>query len=185
MSSRELVYYVAVSLDHYIAQADGSVGGFLEEGKHIYDYLKSLRDYDTVLMGKNTYEFGYQYGLEPGQPAPIYGPMMNYVFSQSMEQYQHEQLEVIRENPSDFVQNLKQQEGGSIYLCGGGQLAGTLLDAHLIDRLILKINPIIFGAGIPLFGASTQAVTLHMEDTTVYSNGVIFANYQIEHVAST
>ncbi|HRF97471.1 MAG TPA: hypothetical protein PLZ51_19825, partial [Aggregatilineales bacterium] len=65
MSSRKLVYYVATTVDHYIAHEDGSVGGFLTEGQHIPDYFASLRDYDTVIMGKNTYESGYAYGVKP------------------------------------------------------------------------------------------------------------------------
>jgi riboflavin biosynthesis pyrimidine reductase len=36
---------------------------------------------------------------------------------------------------------------GDVYLCGGGALAGSLLDAGLIDRLVLKVNPLVFGRG--------------------------------------
>jgi len=38
MSHRKLVYYVAITVDHFIAHEDGSVGGFLEQGNHIPDY---------------------------------------------------------------------------------------------------------------------------------------------------
>lgn len=180
-TKRHLVYYVATSIDNYIAHEDGSVHGFLEEGKHIHDYLKSLRDFDTVIMGKNTYEFGYQYGLQPGQPSPVYGEMMHYIFSQSMELYQNEQLQVIRADPTDFVGTLKQQDGQDIYLCGGGQLAGYLLETELIDRLILKVNPIALGRGIPLFGQSRKSFGLTLNDAQVYTNGVAFMNYSIDY----
>ena len=63
---RKVVYYVATSIDHYIAHEDETIDGFATEGHHISDYITSLRDYDTVLMGRRTYEWGYQFGVQPG-----------------------------------------------------------------------------------------------------------------------
>jgi dihydrofolate reductase len=177
--TRKLVYYVAVTVDHYIACEDETVDGFLTEGHHITDYLDSLRDYDTVLMGRNTYEWGYQFGIQPGQPSPTYAHMMQYVFSQSMPPYQHEQLQVIRDDPSAFVRQLKQTDGKAIYLCGGGRLAGYLLDHQLVDELILKVNPVVFGSGIPVFGCLKNGFDLSLLDSKVYNNGVLFLHYAI------
>jgi dihydrofolate reductase len=182
MSPRKLVYYVATTVDHYIAHEDGSVGGFLMEGQHIPDYFASLRDYDTVIMGKNTYESGYAYGVKPGEPSPTYSHMMQYVMSRSMEEYHNPQLQVIRQDPAEFVMQLKSQEGGQIYLCGGGQLAGYLLDHKLIDDLILKVNPVLFGRGIPLFGKSEAQVALSPYNSKIYANGVTINHYAINHV---
>ncbi|GAB4511559.1 MAG: dihydrofolate reductase family protein [Anaerolineae bacterium] len=178
--TRKLVYYVAMTVDHYIAHEDETMDGFLMEGQHVTDYLNSLRDFDTVLMGRRTYEWGYQFGIQPGEPSPVYGHMMQYVFSQSMNAYQHTQLQVIREEPSDFVRQLKAQVGGSIYLCGGGQLAGTLLESGLVDELLLKINPVVFGSGIPVFGRLTRGFKLTLLNTKVYTNGVMFTHYTIQ-----
>lgn len=176
---RKLVYYVAISVDHYIAHDDETIGGFLTEGHHINDYITSLRDYDTVLMGRRTYEWGYQFGVEPGQPAPMYSHMKQYVFSQSMPDYKGEQLQVIREDPVTFVRDLKAEEGGAIYLCGGGSLAGYLLAHNLVDTLILKVNPVIFGSGIPVFGDFSRTLSLSLCDTKIYNNGVMFVHYAV------
>lgn len=179
--SRKLTYYIAVTVDHYIAHADGRVDGFLTEGQHIPDYITSLRDYDTVIMGKHTYEWGYAYGVIPGEPAPLYGHMMQYVMSKSMPAYHHPRLQVIRQNPAEFVHGLKQESGGQIYLCGGGALAGYLLDHRLIDDLILKVNPVLFGAGIPLFGESKCQVDLNFYNSKVYPTGAMIIHYGIRY----
>lgn len=180
-TNRKLVYYIATSIDQFIAHEDGSFDGFLSEGQHIMDYVKSLQDYDTVLMGKHTYEVGYQYGVKAGEPSPTYAHMMQYVFSQSMPAYNHEQLKVIKDDPADFVRALKQREGQAIYLCGGGQLAGYLMQQALIDELILKVNPMIFGKGIPLFGALERSkIDLTLLSSKVYQNGVLFLHYAIQ-----
>jgi dihydrofolate reductase len=176
---RKVVYYVAITVDHYIAHEDETVDGFLAEGHHIADYLNILRDYDTVLIGKATYEWGYRYGAKPGEPSPTYPHMMHYIFSQTMENYQHERLQVVREDAGDFVRRLKQQDGGTIYLCGGGKLAGSLIDAEVVDELILKVNPVVFGSGIPLFGNSRKGFALSLLDTKVYNNGAVFLHYAV------
>ncbi len=179
MSTRQVVYYVAVTADGYIAHEDGGIDGFLSEGPHIPDYLNSLRDYDTVLMGRHTYEFGYRYGLTPGQPVPTYAHMMQYVFSKSMEAYHHDQLRIIREDPAAFVRGLKSAPGGAMYLCGGSQLAGYLLEHQLIDRVILKVNPVFFGQGIPLFQGTHIVTALTLLDSKTYANGVQFQHYTV------
>jgi dihydrofolate reductase len=174
---RRLVYYVATTVDGFIAHEDGSIEGFVAAGKHVTDYVKSLAAFDAVLMGRKTYEFGYRYGLKPGEPA--YPGKMNYVIARSLEEFDHPEVRVIRDNVPAFVQSLKEQDGGAIYLCGGGQLAGFLLGHELIDELTLKVNPIVFGKGIRLFGGSIKQFNLSLNDTKVYSNGVMFHNYDI------
>lgn len=176
---RPVVYYVAMTVDHYIAHEDETIDGFAAEGHHITDYLDSLRAYDTVLMGRRTYEWGYRFGIQPGQPSPTYSHMMHYVFSQSMPEFQHAQLRVIRDDPAEFVRRLKAEQGGSIYLCGGGQLAGYLCTHGLVDELILKVNPVVFGTGIPVFGDLQRGMSLALLDAKVYHNGVLFLRYRV------
>jgi len=61
---RKLKYYVASTVDGFIGHEDGSVNGFLEQGEHVTDYLESLKTwFDVVLMGRKTYEFGFQFGV--------------------------------------------------------------------------------------------------------------------------
>jgi dihydrofolate reductase len=180
MMARKLVYAVAVSVDHYIAHEDGGIGGFLMEGAHVQDYLNSLRAYDTVLMGKNTYEWGYQFGLQAGQAVPTYGHMQQYVFSQSMAAYAGPQLQVVRDEPAGFVRGLKTHPGKDIYLCGGGQLAGHLLGHNLVDEVIFKMNPVLFGKGISAFALLATPRPLHLLDVKTYNNGVVLLHYRVE-----
>ncbi|PKL30446.1 MAG: dihydrofolate reductase, partial [Spirochaetae bacterium HGW-Spirochaetae-10] len=55
---RKLIYHVAVTVDGFIARKNGSVDGFLMQGDHVDAYLEHLKDYDTVVMGRRTYEAG-------------------------------------------------------------------------------------------------------------------------------
>ena len=176
---RKLIYHVGTTLDNFICQEDRSIGGFLTDGDHIPEYLDSLKNYDTVLMGKATYEFGYGFGLKPGS-AP-YPNMKNYVFSKSikMDGPIDDRLIIVRDDSVKFIKHLKGTEGTAIYLCGGGIFASTLLDNNLIDTLIIKLNPVLLGKGVRLFEKSTRPVDLKLRETKTYGSGVVLLTYDI------
>jgi hypothetical protein len=67
---RRIVYDVAVSLDGYIAGKDDDISAFPGEGDHVSAYLARLETYQSVTMGRQTYEFGYRLACRRA-PAPI------------------------------------------------------------------------------------------------------------------
>jgi dihydrofolate reductase len=181
---KKLVYYIATTVDNFIAHEDGSADGFLYEGEHIQDFLDSLSDYDSVLMGKHTYVYGFQFGMKPGEPAYAPYNLKNYIFSRSMNFESNEQVQLVDSDAATFVRQLKQNSadnGKHIWLCGGGALAGTLLEHELIDELILKVHPVIFGKGIRLFGPSTKSIGLTLKDTRSFNSGVMVQSYNIQY----
>ncbi|NMG10708.1 dihydrofolate reductase family protein [Brasilonema sp. UFV-L1] len=182
---RKLIYHVGTTLDNYIAHEDGSTDGFsaFMEGEHVTEYLESLKAYDTVLMGKATYEYGYQFGVQPGQPSPTYPHMKHYIFSKTLrfDTEPDEQVKIIDKNELEFVKQLKEEEGTDIYLCGGGTFAGFLFENELIDELIIKLYPVIFGSGIRLFGKSTKAIDLSLINSKVYKTGVLLLTYKLNY----
>ena len=178
---RKLVYHVATSLDNFIARPDGSTPGFVAEGTAVTDYLETLQTYDTVVMGRATYEAGYAYGVEPGQPSPIY-PGKHYIFSKTLrfEAEPHERVNVIDSDPVLFIRQLKQQPGSAIYLCGGGAFAGFSFENGLIDEVIVKLNPIVLGSGIRLFGESQREASLTLLGAKTYESGVVLLTYAVK-----
>lgn len=176
---RKIVYYVAVTLDGYISKPNDDISGFVGEGNGVDKYLKDLNDYDTVIMGRKTYEFGYKYGMKPGD-APYKG-MRHYVFSDSLKfESQNERLFVC-ERGIEKVKALKNENGTDIYLCGGGEFAGWLLDHKLIDLLKIKLNPLIAGAGTKIFGRSTTAVSTELIATNQYDNSLQIMTYRLKY----
>jgi len=175
----KLVYHVAITLDNFIAHTDGSVEGFLPEGDHIPAYLEHLKSYGTVVMGRATYEFGYQFGMKPGD-AP-YPHMQHYIFSKSLtlSANPNGNVHVISDEPAAFVRDLKRKVNTDIYLCGGAKFAGYLFQKKLVDRIVVKLNPVLFGKGIPLFETEEQTTNLQLVDTHVYKSGVILLTYDV------
>ncbi|MGB3510524.1 MAG: dihydrofolate reductase family protein [Microcoleaceae cyanobacterium] len=173
---RKLKYYVACSVDGFIAHKDGSFDGFLFQGNHVQDYIESLNLFDVVLMGRKTYEVG----LKEGKTNP-YPRMKSYVFSRTMKESLDEKIELISENAGALVKSLKNATGKDIYLCGGANLATTFLAENLIDEIILKVNPFFMGSGIPLFAGIIEQTILELINSKIYPNGVLLLNYQVKY----
>lgn len=186
---RELTYYVAVSIDGFIAGLDGEFDRFLFEGDHSaaigakypgtaptelaerFGFPTEGGPFDTVLMGWNTYAVGL-----PDLPSP-YRHLRQIVFTRTHEAPAGaDGVEFTDRNPVDVVRDLKAEEGKGIWLCGGGALAAELRDE--IDRLALKRNPVLFGAGIPLFdGREYRPSDFRATAITPYESGVVLAEY--------
>ena len=172
-----IIYYVAISVDGFISGPDDDASGFIAAGQGVARYLKDLKDFKTVIMGRRTYEFGYKFGLEPGQPP--YPHMQHYIFSTTLNfKNQHERLSICDLN-LEIIRNLKKTSQTDIYLCGGGQFAGWLLANEMIDKLRIKLNPLILGDGIPLFGNSKKSYQLKLIESETFTDGLEIITYNI------
>ncbi len=176
---RKIVYYVASSIDGFISGSNDNVGEFIYTGNGIDKYLSDLKSYDTVIMGRATYEFGYKFGAIPGEPSPAYPHMKHYIFSNNLKLEDLNPQVQLKKMDIKEIDELQKSEGTDIYLCGGGQFAGWLLDNQKIDVLKLKINPLILGDGIKLFGQSTAKHKLQLIDTSNYENGLQIMTYNV------
>ena len=174
----KIVYYVASSLDGYIAGLNDDVSKFIARGKSVEKYLADLQAYQTVIMGRRTYEFGYKFGLIPGQPA--YPHMTHHIFSKTLKIENLAQNVRIEKQSLKQIEEIKKESKTDIYLCGGGQFAGWLLDNGLIDILKLKLNPIILGSGIPLFGNSKSSLTGHLIEKESFEDGLEILTYDLK-----
>ena len=172
---RKIVYYVAVSLDGYISGPGNDISGFVAGGNGVEKYLSDLGDFDTVIMGRHTYEFGYRFGLKPGQPA--YPHMKHYIFSNTLVLQDADSKVTVRPVRISEVEDIKNQSGTDIYLCGGGAFAGWLLDHGLIDIVRIKLNPLILGGGTRIFGDSETGATLKLSETNRFENDLQIMTY--------
>jgi dihydrofolate reductase len=174
---RKLMYHVASTLDGFIAHEDHTVDGFLNEGLHADEYLASLQtDYDTVIMGRKTYEFGLQFGV--AHPYPWLKE--KYVVSRNLKK-PDEHVEVISANVAERVQELKNEAGKHIYLCGGATLATLLLNEKLVDEMIVKLNPVLFASGVPLVAKTPKWLGLELKSSTTYNSGVVLLHYSLNY----
>ncbi|TPE44891.1 dihydrofolate reductase family protein [Pontibacter mangrovi] len=169
---REVILYIAVSLDGYIARTDGSTDWLEAPAFTLQDedfgYSTFLQSIDTTLMGYNT----YQTILNFAGPFP-YSGKTNYVFSRSPEADTAQVSFIPQEEATAFVKRLKQQSGQAIWLIGGGKLNTMLLRTNLIDEIILTTVPVILGAGVPLFATGAPERQLEVRESKTYPIGFV------------
>jgi len=174
---RQVILYIAASLDNFIARPDGSVD-WLSSPEFLlpdedYGYHEFYITIDTTLMGNSTYRFI----LDQDVPFP-YPDKKNYVFSRSAKNRDTEFVRFIYQDPVDFVRQLKLQTGEDIWLVGGGQINTVLLNNDLIDKMILTLLPITLGEGIPLFHGKYKEVKFSLNASKSYQSGIVQLNLQ-------
>lgn len=181
---RKLIYYVATTLDGFIADANGGFEAFLPDGPHYADLIADFpetfptgmrpmlgitaenRVFDAVIMGRNTYDLGARQGV-----TSPYAHLEQFVVSSSLERSPDPAVTLVKADPTRFVHELKSRAGRAIWLCGGGQLASAVFEE--IDEVVFKINPVLLGAGIPVFATQVPASRLKLVERKVYDNGVV------------
>jgi dihydrofolate reductase len=171
---RKIIVYIATSADGFIARPDGDVG-WLDRPRVAGNYGMNdfYRSIDTVLLGRKTYDFA----LKMGQTS--YPGRMNYVFSRTPRRSSVPEVEFIAEEAGEFAKGLRITPGKDIWLVGGGELIGSLLDAGQVDEFIVHVIPILIGEGIPLLHPRHRAVPLALLSCRSFPDGVVRLHYRV------
>lgn len=156
----EIVYYVASSLDGFIATSDGSVA-WLDEfaGDEDYGYADFLASVDALLIGSATYEQVLTFGDWP------YAGKPTFVFSSRALPIADESVAITAEEPATAARGLDEAGIARAWLVGGGELAGAFARQGLIDRYIVSVMPVLLGQGVPLLGCSGGTGRLRLESS--------------------
>ena len=175
----EITYYVAATLDGFIAGQQGELDWLhpFEQAGTDYGLADFMATVDGLAMGRSTYEvtrsFGeWPYGERPAwvlsrQVAPAEGALPSCVHWGAAQ-------------PRDLVAQWSGLGLQHVWLVGGGQVAGQFLQAGLVDHLMLATIPVTLGAGLPLWGAQQpmppQRWALHAHQA--YPNGVLTQHFR-------
>jgi dihydrofolate reductase len=191
---RKIIASAQVSLDGVMqgpggAQEDTSdgfdLGGWsmkfsaAESGAAIMGVVGTLDKPYDLLLGRKTYDIFASYW--PYVPAdnpigPVFTKANKYVLTRGSAKLDWANSHKL--SNIDELKKVKAEEGSDIVLWGSSTLYPQLLDANLIDRLLLLICPIVLGKGKKLFGNTSHQVTPKLMKCAVTSTGVIIATYE-------
>ena len=173
--SAEVVYLVAASLDGFIARPDGSFDRFVWDDALVEDFMADIASFGAVVMGRRTYDVG----LAEGKTSPYPG-RLQLVASRTMTASPDADVELVRDDLVGRVRRLRDEVAAPVWICGGGEIAGQLAAAGLIDRVVVKSNPVVFGEGIPLFGRGTSPFGLSLEESRRFDgSGIVKLSYRV------
>ena len=170
---RNIILYTAASLDHYIARNNGAIDWLFDDQD--YGYTNFYAHIDTLLMGNNTYKTVKSFGSFPHNDRHC------IVFSHLPKPSTDKEpsVEFVNTNIVPFVAQLKAQAGGDIWLVGGGEINTLLLNAQLIDKMVLSIHPILLGNGIPLFRQPYKTTNWLLTNCQAYQSGLVQLSYNV------
>ncbi|NQX27527.1 dihydrofolate reductase [Microbacteriaceae bacterium VKM Ac-2854] len=173
-------YYVAASLDGFIADPEGGIDWLLAFGFEAYEehYNAFLAGVGAIVMGADTYDSIFGDG---GGEAWPYGDTPCWVLT-------HRSLPVPDGADVRFVEGdvavvhaAATAAAGerNVWLVGGGNLVAQFADLGLVDELWLTVMPIALGTGRPLIPIAEISPVLTLEGVTTFEGGAVELRYTV------
>ncbi|MFD5709823.1 dihydrofolate reductase family protein [Streptomyces pharetrae] len=189
---RKLTYFIACSIDGFIGDPEGDASSmfrfvdeeflsFIKEeypetmpthGRRAFgmDDLPNKR-FDTIIQGRGSYDLA----LKEGITSP-YAHLREYVASRTLTESPDPNVEIVADDLVGRVRALKAEDSPlGIYLCGGAQIAGELIDE--VDEIVIKTYPLVYGSGMPMFGSGLAATEFALESVRGLNNGMVVRTY--------
>ena len=170
--SRRLRYGVAVTLDGFIAGPNGEYDWIVMDPA--IDFAALYKEFDTVIMGRKTYELTTAQGGHGAMPG-----MEVVVFSRTLRPATYPGVRILNDDPRDVVKALKARQGRDIWLFGGGEMFRSLLAAGVVDTVEVAVMPVLLGNGIPLLPPGATAKLKLADQKTLPASGIVVLSYSI------
>jgi dihydrofolate reductase len=158
-----------ITLDNVVEDPHLWSGEFQSEDTGEYN-TAVLRDADAMLLGRATYEgFAAAWPSRSGDYfSDRFNSMTKYVVSDTLETAEWNNTTIVRD--IERVRELREQQ--NLLIWGSPTLVQSLLDAGLVDELVLLYSPIVRGEGIRLY-RDGQKHKLRVTEATQLSGGML------------
>ena len=187
---RKVISFMHISLDGFVAGPNGEMD-WIKVDQEIFDHVgKRISGGDTALYGRVTYQMMESYwptaADKPNatrhdiEHSKWYQKVHKVVLSKTMNETELSNTEILSDNLSGRINEIKHRAGSDILLFGSPTATHSLIQLNLIDGYWLFVNPIILGRGIPLFVDSKEKIRLKLLTTQHFTCGVIELNYAVD-----
>ncbi|MDP2637258.1 MAG: dihydrofolate reductase family protein, partial [bacterium] len=89
-----------------------------------------------------------------------------------------EGVEVTQAEPEALLQELEQKGYREVAICGGQAIYTMFMEAGVVDKLYLTIEPVLFGQGMTLFNKELD-IKLELVDTKKLGEQTILLEYNV------
>jgi dihydrofolate reductase len=175
-------YFVAASVDGFIADADGRLDWLFQfndvDGLTAH-YEAFLAGVGALAMGAATYEFL----LATGHPWP-YAGLPTWIFThRARPGVEGADLRFTDDDVGAVHEAMVRAAAGKhVWLVGGGNLVAQFARRGLLDELLLTVVPVVLGSGAPLLPAAV-AGPLDLTDVTRFPRGLVELRYALPGAA--
>jgi dihydrofolate reductase len=184
-----VVYYAAVSLDGYIAEADDTIEwltGFkavppaeaVETVEGGYDEF--YEEIGALVSGSTTYEWILA-AIARGGEWPYAGKPCWVLSSRELPQPEGGEANVVNASVTDLYDEMIAAAGErKLWVVGGGNVASQFADAGLLDDVWVTVVPVILGTGKPLFDRRLPGAPMRLTAALPRPSGMIELRYEIQ-----
>lgn len=169
---------LAVSLDGYIADKNGGVDWLNPFFSDEMDFAGFMKGIGAAVMGRKTYDIAVSGAL--GSMPPTNYP--TYVLTRRPMPNPPARYEPFGGRPGELVDRLRAQlakSGKDIWHMGGGESIEAFRAAGLVDRLELRVIPVLLGDGVPLFPRHARGgERWKLTNNRTFKNGVVELWYE-------
>ncbi len=145
-------------------------------------YSELAAQSDALLQGRRTYQASA--AAWPGRSGDPFTDWINrvqkYVVSDSLAETDlvwHPTRIIRGADLVSTVTDLRARTGGYVYVYGSATMVRALLDADLVDELLLTVEPIVLGGGKTIFPANGRALPFTLQSTVRASTGAQVCRY--------
>lgn len=159
----KVVLYMAVSVDGFIAGANNETPWSDAEWEAYREFIKSC---DVCLIGSRTYEVMLS--------SNEFVEDAIYLVVTQDDNLDTGDFEKVSIRSADDMPKFNK-----IGVVGGGDLNGCLAELGVIDEIILDVEPVILGQGIPLFGNHKPDLQLKLIGSKRIGESTIQNHYEV------
>jgi dihydrofolate reductase len=181
---RKVIFFMLTSLDGYFEGPNREIDWHNVDEEFNRLSIEQLNAVDMLLFGRVTYEMMASYWPTPTaiQNDPIVAGKMNslpkIVFSKTLASAKWQNTRLVKTKFVDEITKLKTQPGKDLIIFGSSDLAVSFLQHGLLDEIRVMVNPLILGAGKPVFKGIQGRLKLKLLNTKTLGNGNVVLYYQ-------
>jgi dihydrofolate reductase len=160
--------YMTMTVNGYIARSDGTTPW---SDAAWQSYQSMVQEYKTMIIGSSTYKLVTPEEIEKlGDPAVV-------VLTHTAKS--DEGPVSFATSAQEALAKIEARGFTKALVDGGAQCNAAFLKAGLVDEVILDIEPIMFGSGIPLFSQCALDVPLKLLETRKLTENLLQVRYQV------
>ena len=185
----KLIYTGLVSLDGYLADADGNFD-WAAPDPEVHAAVNELeRPIGTYLYGRRMYEVMRYWETEPSAAdapaaerdyAELWRRADKVVFSGTLDASTTTRTRLERRFDPELVRELKRSSSRDLSI-GGAGIAGAALRAGLVDVLGMFVSPVLVGGGTRFLPDGVRH-DLELLQERRFANGVVLLRYAVHPV---